>query len=139
VRAPSCPPLDANSFYANIRYSDGRENSVSVSDLSPCPKGSRQSDVELHQNLPVDEEPLAIPQQLNDNAFDDDSSSSTPATTPCPLTSQETSPDRTNENIEALGDESSALRRSTRSTKSVPPVRYGYSFSHYRRKNVIKL
>jgi len=63
-----------------------------VSDFSPCPSGSRQNDVELHQNLTADEKPLATPQQLNDNAFNDDPSS-TPATIPPSLTSQETSPD----------------------------------------------
>ena len=29
--------MEANPTYASIRFADGRESTVSVSDLSPCP------------------------------------------------------------------------------------------------------
>ena len=38
--------LDANSQYVIIRYMDGKESSVSLSDLSPCPHGLNSREIE---------------------------------------------------------------------------------------------
>ena len=36
--------LEANPTYAHIKYPDGRESSVSLRDLAPCPKETISSD-----------------------------------------------------------------------------------------------
>ena len=39
--------IDVNPMFANIRYPDGRESSVALKDLAPCPSaGDQQSDFE---------------------------------------------------------------------------------------------
>ena len=54
--------LDANPQYTNILYSDGRETSVSLSDLSPSPQGKNSS--EIDSRLPIlEEDPRKSPVQ----------------------------------------------------------------------------
>ena len=57
--------LDANPSYANIRYSDGREGNVSISDLSPCPRKPIGSEVDS-QNLSVADEELTMRRSPDD-------------------------------------------------------------------------
>ena len=124
--------LDANPSYASIRYSDGREGNVSVSDLSPCPRKSIQSNqsngeppnllgesIQSNQsndeprNLLADEETSMGLQDLNDAPSID-------------LPSGNTSPQCS----ESVNQNNQVLRRSTRSNKGVPPLRFGHAFSH---------
>ena len=49
--------LDANPQYANIRYRDGRESSVSLSDLSPCPQGLNSREIESQFPILDEEDP----------------------------------------------------------------------------------
>ena len=71
--------LDANPSYANIRYSDGREGNVSVSDLSPCPRKPIGSEVDS-QNLSVADEELTM-RRSPDDICDEQSFLSIPETT----------------------------------------------------------
>ena len=52
--------LDANPSYASIRFPDGRESSVSLIDLSPCPRTSEINEVDPGF-LSVDEEKSSTP------------------------------------------------------------------------------
>ena len=107
--------LDANPSYASIRYSDGREGNVSVSDLSPCPRKSIQSNQsnDEPQNLLADEETSMGLQDLNDAPRID-------------LPSGDTSPQCS----EPVNQNNRGMRRSTRFNKGVPPLRFGHAFSH---------
>ena len=55
--------INANRSYANIRYSDGRETSVSISDLSPCPRKPRQNEADFLTNSEDNDESSFLPQQ----------------------------------------------------------------------------
>ena len=39
--------IDANPTYANVRYADGREGTVSIRDLAPCPEGSLAKELDI--------------------------------------------------------------------------------------------
>nr|XP_026689430.1 uncharacterized protein zf(cchc)-8 isoform X4 [Ciona intestinalis] len=100
--------LNANNSYANIRHNDGRESTVSTSDLAPCPSPT------------------------HNNSNQETTGVSTSDLAPCP------SPTHNNSNQETTGDfqeplndscrsvedsDQPPIRRSTRTRK--PPVRYG--------------
>ena len=55
--------LDANLQYANICYRDGRESSISLSDLSPCPQGLNSRETELQFPILNEEDPQTSPVQ----------------------------------------------------------------------------
>ena len=55
--------LDANSQYANIRYRDGRESSVSLSDLSLCPQGLNSREIQCRFPILDEEDPQTSPVQ----------------------------------------------------------------------------
>ena len=55
--------LDANPQYANICYRDGRESSVSLSDLSPCPQGLNSREIESRFPILDEEDPQTSPVQ----------------------------------------------------------------------------
>ena len=125
--------LDANPQYANIRYRDGRESSVSLSDLSPCPQGLNSREIESRFPILDEEDPQTSPvQQGKDDLL---------RTTPSKPTMQRQSgdaPPHQHENSLQQDDQNSFLsapseptvRRSTGSTKGVPPIRYGEPISH---------
>ena len=54
--------LDSNPQYANIRYRDGRERSVFLSDLSPCPQGLNSCETESRFFI-LNEEDLQTPSE----------------------------------------------------------------------------
>ena len=128
--------LDVNPLYANIRYSDGREGSVSTSCLSPCPRKPIGSEMDS-QNLSVADEELNMRQSL-DNICDEQAFLSIPETTSPRLVSQESAPindvkksvETAPPNINNTENDNTAQRKSSRSTKGAPPARYGYAFSH---------
>ena len=53
--------LEANPTYALIKYPDGRESSVSLRDLAPCPKGTLSSDNTVEIPSPQREPDIASP------------------------------------------------------------------------------
>ena len=53
--------LEANPTYAHIKYPDGRESSVSLRDLAPCPKGILSSDNKVEIPSPRREPDIASP------------------------------------------------------------------------------
>ena len=89
--------LHANPTYAHIRYPDGRESSVSLKDLAPCPQSSINNDIpEVNETR---------------NIIDDDLNC---VTSDIPDTSQ----------IVEMAPREETLRRSSRITQQ--PNRYGY-------------
>ena len=70
--------INANPSYANIRYSDGRETSVSISDLSPCPRKPRQNEADFLTNSEDNDESSSLAQQSL-NTSSDSSLTTTPA------------------------------------------------------------
>ena len=89
--------LHANPTYAHIRYPDGRESSVSLKDLAPCPQSSSNNDIpEVNETR---------------NIIDDDLNC---VTSDIPDTSQ----------IVEIAPREETLRRSSRITQQ--PNRYGY-------------
>ena len=95
---------DVNPTYARVRYTDGRESSVSLRDLAPCPPSSPFEPQLLQEPLPAsDELPLA-------------QNSTTPQV---PEIQSEA------DNAEhVLLSKETGLRRSNRVSK--PPARYGW-------------
>ena len=126
------PLLDANPQYANIRYRDGRESSVSLSDLSPCPQGLNSREIKSRFPILDEEDPQTSPvQQGKDDLL---------RTTPSKPTMQRQSGDapphqhedslQHDQNSFLSAPSEPTVRRSTRSTKGVPPIRYGEPISH---------
>ena len=129
--------INVNPTYAHIRYQNGREATVSLRDLAPCPQepldnstteGSQKINSEVPINepnttvspdyadidLPLSKAPINEPNSIvsPDNAYIDlPSSLSNPAVTP--------SNKHDNSNFET------APRRSNRINLGVPPLRYG--------------
>ena len=66
----------ANPTYAHIRYRDGRESSVSLTDLAPCPRDTltaKNSTVGNHAGNvaePEQSDTVQIPTQITENADD---------------------------------------------------------------------
>ena len=97
---------EANPTYARVKYMDGRESTVSIRDLAPCPQASAQSppvivptvnEPQCPAPIPLDQQPTEskdLPTECQDGAVNHDS-----VTPP-------------------------AVRRSTRVIK--PPSRYGW-------------
>ena len=130
--------FDANPSYANIRYSDGREGNVSISDLSSCPRKPIGSEVDS-QNLSVADEELTM-RRSPDDICDEQSFLSIPETTTPRPVAQEPAPSNDvrksvetappSGNINNTENNNTAQRKSSRVTKGAPPIRYGYAFSH---------
>lgn len=98
---------EVNPSYAHIRYPDGRESTVSVKDLSPCPRTNISQEETRHNNSSDEDESHEI---LNETFRDD--ITRTPVTSNPTDTTQNTPDD----NVIVSG-----LRRSTRTSK--PPDR----------------
>ena len=99
--------VEANSTYASIRYADGREGTVSISDLAPCPKNSQQTISETAQQQT--EKP--------GNEISTDANS--------PLLHDEDNTDvLPNKHLTEKDCPSTVPRRSTRENLGVPPPRY---------------
>ena len=112
--------LEANPAYARIRHGDGRESTVSLNDLAPCPRDTnenclvpRESQASLPNSItpPINESSSSNDVNTsvtNDNRIMADSSELVEVETPDPnLQSQET------------------VRRSNRERRVVPPIRFG--------------
>ena len=100
--------LSANPTYAHVRYPDGREASVSLRDLSACPR----------QNL----DPYGI-DSVTTNDDENELDHSKPEINGENNDVSQPADDSNNEPF------SPNLRRSTRANKGVPPVRYGEPIS----------
>ena len=107
--------LDVKPSYTSIRYSDGREGNVSVSNLSPCPRKSIQSSQsnDEPEDLLAAEETSMASQDVNDGSSIDLPSG-----------------DASLQYSEPVNQNNRVLRRLTRSNEGVPPLRFGHAFSH---------
>ena len=104
--------ININPTYAEVRYNDGREATVSVRDLSPCP----DDDVLDVLNEKTDNNTDQIDSVTSDRSVNDVSvSESNDSSVSVPNDPSVTVPE--NSRVE--------LRRSNRSNKGVPPPRYG--------------
>ena len=121
--------INANPSYANIRYSDGRETSVSISDLSPCPRKPCQNEADFLKNLEDNDESSSLPQQSL-NTSSDSSLTTTPALDSEPSYRDIMTLNQNNDTLNPVQYLNKSPRRSSRSTKGVPPVRYGHLISH---------
>nr|XP_039261686.1 uncharacterized protein LOC120337851 [Styela clava] len=104
---------NVNPAYARVRFSDGRESTVSLRDLSPCPVSQRSSshDRESQDFSPEDSETSTNASPLNDGCNVDRNEE---FKIEIPISSD-------NANNERI-----ATRRSTRTNIGVPPERYGF-------------
>ena len=125
--------MDANLQYANIRYRDCKESSVSLSDLSPCPQGLNSREIE--SRFPVfDEEDsqTSSVQQEKDDLLCTTLSKSTvqrqSGDAPPPQHKDSLQQDHHNSFLSAPFEP--ILRRPTRLTKGISPIRYGESIFH---------
>ncbi|XP_078487046.1 uncharacterized protein LOC144745128 [Ciona intestinalis] len=102
--------LNANNSYANIRHNDGRESTVSTSDLAPCSSPTHNNS---NQETTGDfQEPL------------NDSISTESNTSINEVMPSEQEPIQENDSCRSVEDlDQPPVRRSTRTRK--PPVRYG--------------
>ena len=99
---------DVNPTYARVRYADGRESSVSLRDLAPCPPSSIQN------GTPLEPRPSQEPLPTSDGF--------PPAPNSTTLQVPEIQSEADNAEHELLTKET-GLRRSSRVSK--PPARYG--------------
>ena len=98
--------IDVNPTYAHIKYQDGRESTVSLRDLAPCPcTPPMESPDSLRESVPIS--------QVGEESTPAPGSMQEPNLTPAPSDSQQ------GPTVEAP-----VLRRSTRQIK--PPARYGW-------------
>ena len=103
--------MHVNPSYANIRYPNGREVTVSLRDLSPCP---------TTENAVPEKEPLSndLPQSsLQENDSHEDSNRFVAA-------------DQKNLDVDTSNSSEADMhvpRPSSRANKGVPPLRYGVS------------
>ena len=115
--------LDANPTFASIRYPDGRESNVSVSDLAPCPNESRPTTIS-----PTPISPLQTTDELPQTTSPTPNLSTSEIETPSQtLVTQTTTPYSPQLGIDP---QPTGLRRSSRTTRGIPPIRYGDAFSH---------
>ena len=98
---------DVNPTYARVRYADGRESSVSLRDLAPCPPS-------IQNGTPLEPQPSQEPLPTSDGF--------PPAPNSTTLQVPEIQSEADNAEHELLTKET-GLRRSTRVSK--PPARYG--------------
>ena len=101
--------LDANPMFAKVRHKDGREQNVSLCDLAPCP----EIETAKEELAPRDTSGICESDERSINNAEGG------VGTPAPQTSE-------TGNEHASDDRGKAEpRRSTRSTRGVPPERYG--------------
>ncbi|CAK8698052.1 unnamed protein product [Clavelina lepadiformis] len=93
--------VNTNPTYARVRYQDGRESTVSLKDLAPC----RPHEIEKEQ-------PVTATPQIQDTQ---NISNKPEQSAEVPLTSAEQM---------AIEPAEAEIRRSARSNKGVPPIRY---------------
>ena len=111
--------IHVNPTYASIRYPNGREATVSVRGLLPCPRVSNNSTVESDQDVSV-RDVSQCPHASNDVITGDDFDVSVNSNRDLVDSSfSETLHDK------SVNPEINNVRRSARSNKGVPPSRYG--------------
>ena len=120
-RSKSDPLVDevelthANPSYAHIRHPDGRESTVSLRDLAPCPRGTEPTKSVCEPE--ADSSPITTETEIADTSLSDTvAPSSQPVSPPSPS------------NIPNAQPAISQPRRSARSNKGVPPDYYTASF-----------
>ena len=116
--------IDANPTYTNVRYADGREGTVSIKDLAPCSDGTLAKELDISDSK--------LPEKMEMVDCRDNTELQ------IPLNSQISS--KSSDVMEICNEEETgqaskdsqtiSLRRSTRTTRGIPPVRYGTTFSH---------
>ena len=103
--------LDANPSFAHVRFPDGKESTVSVSDLAPFPKNTNS--VDNHADTDIDNQSSLVPSEPSNSNIRDNYDEAT-ATPPTNQTkdnqSQQTEPPIS----EHEGSTSQSLRRSSR-------------------------
>ena len=112
--------LDANLQYSNVRCRDGRESNGSLSDLSPSPQGLNSHEIESQFPILYKEDSQTSPvQQEKDDLLRTTLSKST-----MQRQSDATRLQHDDHNSFLSAPSEPTFRRSTRSTKGVPPIRY---------------
>ena len=107
--------LHANPMHANVRHKDGQEQNVSLCDVAPCPRTQTLDAPDPVVDVPVSEVAIDSPPLNNEQQQNSGPTSSSPSPTI-----------DANDNHSNLNDVANAEpRRSTRSTRGVPPDRYG--------------
>ena len=119
--------INANLSYANICYSDGRETSVSISDLSPCPRKPRQNEADFLTNSEDNDKSSSLPQESL-NTSSDSSLTTTSALHFEP--SYRVVMTQNNDTLNPVQNLNKSPRRSSGSIKGIPPFRYGHLISH---------
>ena len=99
--------VEANPTYASIRYADGREGTVSISDLAPCPKNSQQTIPETAQEQTEKPGNEISPDANSPLLHDEDNTDVLP-----------------NEHLTEKDCPPTVPRRSTRENLGIPPPRY---------------
>ena len=112
---------EANPTFARVRFPDGRESTVALKDLAPCPSSSNDSQVRDVGDVNVN--------QNDNNDLPEYAGDVTDFSHMMDINGTETS------HVESVnsnnnGDPSRVARRSTRINKGVPPIRYGAPVSY---------
>ena len=116
--------IDANPTYANIRYADGRKGTVSIEDLAPCLDGS------LAKKLDISD--AKFPEKMKMIDCPDNAELQTPANSQSISKPSDVAEICNEEETGQASKNSQTIpsRLSTRTTRGIPPVRYGTTFSH---------
>ena len=110
---------DVNPTYANVRFSDGRESTVSLRDLSPCPTENLPTSNKLHESTEIESNATRSLHINSDETIAlENNDDNNPNKTTEPFCNNNDHTDETN------------LRRSTRRNIGAPPTRYGESFTY---------
>ena len=109
--------IEANPSFAKIRYPNGRESTVSVNDLAPCPPSPVENVIENQQVTQNSSSQLQ--EESNENSIEQNTAESSTQEQEVPETSTPSS------STFSFSDANPALRRSTRERR--PPQRYGHN------------
>jgi hypothetical protein len=112
--------IDCNLTFAHVKYRDGRESTVSVQDLAPCPRKSPHE-------LPSSTENENCDERLETSSCSKDLISSPAGSSPQPGLPQDVAEPKPASSEPEQPEErppSPIIRKSTRPRK--PPERYGY-------------
>jgi hypothetical protein len=117
--------IDCNPTFAHVKYPDGRESTVSVQDLAPCPRFSSQRIPDPAADNAISREQMEPTSPRQDQTLDPPGSYIQPAPTQDdaePLTDSRQRTERAEKDTEMAP--SPVPRKSTRIRR--PPDRYGY-------------
>ena len=109
--------INVNPTYAEVRYPNGHEATVSIRDLAPCPQ-EQNNDVRPN-NESFAEHDITL-QNLSDSTISADHENETSLSSEL----NESLCSKNLHNNSVLDEGAGQVRRSTRSNKGVPPLRY---------------